>query len=357
VGATEAGFFPAVIYYLTLFVAEEDMGLCYTIVMTATALSGIVGGPIAGLVMTYMAGVMGLDGWRWLFVAEAVPTVVLGLWMLCYLDGEPASARFLDPAERDWLVDRHRRQAEDRDGANAVGGLGAAVRMRWLWVVIGIWLLYSCGYYGIIFWMPLLLKSLGHSSNVAIGFLSSVPYACAAVAMIAVARSSDASRERRLHLALAALSSAAGFFGAVMTHVLFGKVLAPLLFCLCISTAGIYSMFGPYWGIPTAVLSGETAAAGFALINSVGVVGGFVGPWLVGHLTQKTGNYDAALAVFGAMMVASGILALSLDPKIGANGAGPERAPVSRRAVAEEPLRGPERPDPVGRTAGIRAVD
>lgn len=324
VGATEAGFFPGVIYYLTLFVAEEDMGLSYTIVMTATALSGIIGGPMAGLVLTYVDGVAGLQGWRWLFIIEALPTIALGVFMLFYLDADPAHARFLSPDEKEWLVMRQRRQLEarDTDGGDAAAGAGVAAGLRlaastpWLWIIVGVWLLYSCGYYGVIFWMPLLLKSIGGSSDVAVGFLSAVPYVCAAVAMIAVARSSDRTRERRLHLACSAFVAAAGFFAAASMRILVGAALLPLLFCLCVCTAGIYSMFGPYWGIPTALLSGETAAAGFALINSVGVVGGFAGPWLVGNLTEETGNYDAALAVFGVMMVASGTLALCLEKDI-----------------------------------------
>lgn len=324
VGATEAGFFPSVIYYLTLFVAEEDMGLSYTIVMTATALSGIIGGPIAGLVMTYLAGVADFQGWRWLFIIEALPTIALGTFMFFYLDADPAHARFLSPDEKKWLVARQRRQLEarDSDGGDAAADAGVAAGLRlavatpWLWLMVGVWLLYSCGYYGVIFWMPLLLKSIAGSSDVIVGFLSAVPYACAAVAMIAVARSSDRTRERRLHLAFGAFFSAAGFFAAASMRMFVGPALLPLLFCLCVCTAGIYSMFGPYWGIPTALLSGETAAAGFALINSVGVVGGFVGPWLVGNLTQETGNYDAALAVFGVMMVSSGVLALCLDKDI-----------------------------------------
>lgn len=348
VGATEAGFFPGVIYYLTLFVAEEDMGLSYTIVMTATALSGIVGGPLAGLVMTYAGGAGGLEGWRWLFIVEAAPTVALGIFMLFYLDADPAHARFLDHAEREWLVARQRRQhdARDSDGgdvaasAGLAAGLGVALRMRWLWIMVSVWLLYSCGYYGVIFWMPLLLKSLGSSSDVMVGFLSAIPYACAAVAMIAVARSSDASRERRVHLAAGAIVAAAGFFAAASAGAFFSAALPPLLLCLCVSTAGVYSMFGPYWGIPTALLSGETAAAGFALINSVGVVGGFVGPWLVGHLTEETGNYDAALAVFGGMMLASGALALCLDRDIARRdpvAAVTETAPIVPEVVPIDP--------------------
>lgn len=322
VGATEAGFFPAVIFYLTLWFAEEDMGLSYTFVMTSTAFSGILGGPLAGLIMTYLDGFVGVEGWRWLFIAEAVPTIMLGVFMFFYLDGEPATARFLDDEERRWLVARQKRELDRREGRHAVDGLSSALRLPWLWLVIGVWLLYSCGYYGIIFWLPLLLKSLDGMSNVVVGFVSALPYLCAGAGMILVAKSSDRTRERRFHLAISAIVSSIGFFAASSIRSFYGNLFIPILFSLCLAATGIWSMFGPYWGIPTSILSGDTAAAGFALINSVGVVGGYFGPFLVGELTHKYGSYDAALAVFGVMMAMSAFLTLQLKPNIGISTAG-----------------------------------
>ena len=327
VGATEAGFFPAVIYYLTMWCSEEDMGLNYTAVMTSTAVSGIIGGPIAGIILENMDGVIGVRGWRWLFLAEALPTIILGGYMLYYLDGEPKEARFLDLEERTWLTARQRKQEESRDSRHAVNGLSEALRLRWLWVIIGIWLLYSCGYYGIIFWLPLLIHSLGIHSEIIIGFLSAIPYICSAFAMILVARSSDRTLERRLHLALPALFSSIGFFGAAAVHSFFGNQLIPLLTCLSAAAAGVWSMFGPFWGVPTAMLTGDTAAAGFALINSVGVVGGAVGPSIVGWTTDHTGTYDTSLVIFGLMMAVSGTLALLLRVNIGSNRAASNNIP------------------------------
>lgn len=328
VGATESGFFPAVIYYLTQWFAEEDMGLSYTIVMTSTAVSGVIGGPLAGIIMTYMDGSLGIRSWRWLFIAEAIPTILLAVVMLFYLDGDPTKARFLSREEREWLVNRQRTELEARSGNHAVGGLAEALRLRWLWLIIGIWLLYSCGYYGIIFWLPLLLKSVSHLSNVVVGFISALPYLAAGAAMVIVARSSDRLRERRLHLAAAAFVSAVGFFGASAINRLLGEQLPLLLFCLSVAMSGVWAMFGPYWGIPTSILSGETAAAGFALINSTGVIGGYLGPFLVGELTARTGTYDAALALFGMFMVVCGGLALCLRSDIGDQTASQSAAPL-----------------------------
>lgn len=317
VGATESGFFPAVVYYLTLWFAEEDMGLSYTVVMTSTTVSGIIGGPVAGMIMTYLDGLWGVRSWRWLFITEAIPTIILAVVMFFYLDAEPSKARFLTREERDWLVSRQESELEARSGNHAVNGLGQALRLKWLWIIIGIWLLYSCGYYGIIFWLPLLLQSVSHMSNVMVGFVSSIPYLAAGVAMLVVAKSSDRSKERRMHLGLSALLSAIGFFAASAIHSFFGEQLPLLLLCLSVAASGVWAMFGPYWGIPTSILSGDGAAAGFAVINSTGVIGGYLGPFLVGELTEKTGSYDSALALFGVFMVICGILSFSLKPSIG----------------------------------------
>ena len=323
VGATEAGFFPSVLFYLTQWFAEEDMGLSYTIVMTSTAVSGIIGGPLAGVIMTYSNGAFGVEGWRWLFVMEAVPTMLLAVVMGFYLDREPSTARFLDEEEKNWLAMRQKRELERREGRHAVDGLASAIRLPWLWILIGVWLLYSCGYYGIIFWLPLLLKSLEGMSNVVVGFVSALPYFCAGMGMILVAKSSDRTRERRLHLALAAMISAIGFFAASSIRSFYGNVFIPILLTLCLAATGVWSMFGPFNGIPPSILSGDTAAAGFALINSIGVVGGYIGPFLVGELTQSTGSYDAALAVFGGLMTLSALLTLQLKPNIGMSSHGP----------------------------------
>jgi len=224
----------------------------------------------------------------------------------------------LDDEERAWLVERQRKQQESRQETHAVDGLSQALRLRWLWVIIGIWLLYSCGYYGIIFWLPLLLESIvGKQKVLLLGFLSAIPYVSSAVAMVLVARSSDRTLERRMHLALPALFSAIGFFGAGAIHSFFGDRLIPLLICLSAAAAGVWSMFGPFWAVPTSMLSGDVAAAGFALINSIGVVGGAVGPQIVGWTTHNTGTYDTSLVIFGVMMTISGTLALCMRVNLG----------------------------------------
>lgn len=210
--------------------------------------SGIIGAPLAGLIMYYFDGLLGMRGWRWLFIVEAVPTVFLALFMLSHLDAEPRSARFLDDDELKWLAERQQNQETERRTKHAVKGFTHALSLRWLWLIIFVWLLFSASYYGIIFWLPLLIQSLGVKSAIAVGFLSAIPYTCAACGMLLVAHSSDRSYERKMHLALPAFVSAVGFFGCVAVRIFAGNRVPMLLFFLCVAISGIWSMFGPYWG-------------------------------------------------------------------------------------------------------------
>lgn len=396
VGAAEAGFFPSVIYYLTGWFRQVDMGFSYTAIMTSTAVSGVLGGPLAGAILGAVGrwgGAAAGSGWRWLFVLEAAPTMVLAVVLALVLDAGPASARFLTTPERAHLVARQAREAAARTAPPAGAGAGegggdrgllASLRLPWMRLLVAIWLLYSCAYYGLIFWLPLLLQASSVASAVAagaapasdaatapvglsaaaIGLASAVPYTAAAVGMLLVARSSDAACERRLHLAIPSFASAVGFAVAAVAVATAAGV-GWVVMGVSIAAAGCWSLFGPYWAVPTAALSGDTAAAAFAAINSVGVVGGYVGPALVGALVGRggaaaggegggavgseagsaltaaaavaaSGGYAAALGVFGGLMVVVGALALALDPGVGGRaggGGGGRRGGVLRDAA------------------------
>ncbi|GAB0494832.1 hypothetical protein MMPV_006128 [Pyropia vietnamensis] len=382
VGAAEAGFFPSVIYYLTCWFRQVDMGFSYTAIMTSTAVSGVLGGPLAGAILGAVerwGGVTAGSGWRWLFVLEAAPTMVLAVVLALVLDAGPVDARFLTTPERAHLVARQAREAAARaaraappagagegDDAGGDGGLLAALRLPWMRLLVAMWFLYSCAYYGLIFWLPLLLQASSVASApaavvtptsdaapvglsaAAIGVASAIPYTAAAFGMLIVARSSDAACERRLHLAIPSFASAVGFAVAAVAVATTAGV-GWVVVGVSIAAAGCWSLYGPYWAIPTAALSGDTAAAAFAAINSVGVVGGYVGPALVGALVGRGGatrggeggalgsasstltaaaavaastGYAAALGIFGGLMIVVGGLALALHPGIGSRGEG-----------------------------------
>jgi len=380
VGAAEAGFFPSVIYYLTGWFRQTDMGFSYTAIMTSTAVSGVVGGPLAGAILGAVARAGGAAGWRWLFVLEAAPTLLLAAVLAATLDAGPADARFLTPPERDHLVARQAREVAARSappptangegggGAAAAagggdGGLLAALGLPWMRLLVAIWLLYSCAYYGLIFWLPLLLKASSATSaatgaaasdvapsglsSAVIGLACAVPYTAAAVAMLAVARSSDAAVERRLHLAVPSFASAVGFVVAAVA-VASAAGVGWVVLGVSLAAAGCWSLFGPYWAVPTAALSGDTAAAAFAAINSVGVVGGYIGPALVGALVgtgaaapeggrgtaaevtvaatrAASSGFARSLGVFAGLMVVVAGLALALDGRVGGRSRGGER--------------------------------
>lgn len=313
-GAAQAAFFPSTVYYLTLWFSQAEMALTYATVRTATAASGIVGGFLAGTIMRYTDHFSNVRGWRWMFALEAAPAFALALIMLLVLDSEPSHATFLNIEEREWLACRQRTGRDDSTARESGSGNGLihALRLPWLWLLIAIWLLYSCGYYGVIFWLPLLIKSMGTNDELKVGLLSAIPYVAAVGTMLVVARSSDRSGERRMHLAGCAYLAAGGFFSAAAIHARYENTKAPLLACLSVAAAGVWAMFGPYWAIPTAMLSGDSAAAAFAVINSVGVLGGFIGPWLVGVIREKTGSFNGALVAFGVILSLSGTLSLCL---------------------------------------------
>lgn len=306
-GAAQAPFFPSIVYYLTQWYTPGEMAVAYAKVRTATAVSGIIGGPLAGAIMH-------VSNWRWLFALEAVPAFIITIALLIALDADPSQARFLNTDERAWLL-RHVRSLrphEDTAGTDRLSArLSAAVRTRGLWTLVLVWLLYSCGYYGVIFWLPLLIGSSA-SSPLAVGLLSAVPYSAAVVSMLVVARSSDRTGERRAHIAGSATFGAVGFFCAAGVARFGGTATTPMLACLSAAAAGVWAMFGPFWAIPTGLFKGDAAAAGFALINSVGVLGGFVGPWLVGVIKERTGSYDEALAAFGGILLLSAAVSLCL---------------------------------------------
>lgn len=304
-GVAEAGFFPGMILYLTFWFPASERAKVVAQFMTATAMAGVIGGPLSGLLLN-LDGQLGLAGWKWLFVVEGVPAVLLGIVVLFYLTDRPEQATWLSADERAWLV---RRMDEDRRGRADTGHatLGAAFMSPKVWLCIGIYFLLTCGMYGISFWLPQILKGLAGWSDLAIGFIAAIPYMAAAVAMVFVGAHSDRTGERRWHLALPMFAASVGLF-------LSGLTTQPALAILALSlaAAGIWGGFGPFWALPTSWLAGPAAAGGIALINSLGNLGGFVGPQLIGRLTERTHDFGLALTVLAVCPLLAGLIALSV---------------------------------------------
>jgi len=305
-GVAEAGFFPGMILYLTYWFPASQRAKAIAQFMTATAIAGVIGGPLSGSLLA-LNGRLGLAGWQWLFLMEGIPSILLGVVVFFYLTDLPEQAHWLTDTERGWLVARMQAEREARTGAGHDATLAAAFSTPRVWLFALIYFTIVVGFYGIAFWLPQILKNLSGLPDVAIGFIAAIPYVIAAIVMVVVGASSDRTGERRYHVGLPLLAgSAALVLSATTTH----PVLA--LLTLTLAAAGIWGALGPYWALPTTYLSGTAAAGGIALINSIGNLGGFFGPSMIGWVRQQTGSFSLALLVLAAAPLLACLLVLSL---------------------------------------------
>jgi ACS family tartrate transporter-like MFS transporter len=307
-GAAEAGFFPGIVLYFTYWFPAPERARAVAQFSTASMAAGIVGAPLSGLLLS-MRGAAGLDGWQWLFLVEGVPAVVLGLVALVYLADGPERARWLPDEERAWLIEalRRERAQPSRPHADTLR-TGLFDRAVWRFALV-LFLIVSSGY-GFSFFLPQIVKRLSGASDLGVGLWSALPFLIAGAGMIAVAAHSDRTGERRWHVALSAWLAATGLAAsswAPTAQVSFA--------CLCIGAIGLYSATPPFWSLPTAFLRGEGAAAGIGLINAVGNLGGFTGPYLMGWLNSATGDFTVGLRLLAAAAVMSGIVVLSSNSR------------------------------------------
>jgi len=302
-GAAEAGFFPGIILYLTRWFPANERARAVAWFMTATALAGVVGGPISGLLL-YLGGIGGLAGWQWLFLLEGIPAVGLGVAVLLWLPERPADARWLTSDEQREIEAAVRAEHDAiRDSAHQT--LRPALMSGRVWLLALIYFTIVISFYGISLWLPQIVQSFAHVSDLEVGFLSAIPYVAAAIGMVIVAARSDRRGERGLYIALSALAGAAGFLAAASLH---GG--AASLVALSVAAFGVWSTVGPFWTFPPRFLVGPAAAGGIALINSVGNIGGFVGPYLLGSIRDHTGSFAVGLRVLAGFLVLTAILAL-----------------------------------------------
>jgi MFS family permease len=304
-GAAEAGFFPGIIYCLTRWFPARDRARAIAGFMTAVVIAGIVGGPVSGVLLS-LDGVGGLAGWQWLFLVEGVPAIALGFVVLRVLPEQPSEARWLTPAEQLALTTQLAEEAAVEGSVHSIRGALTSGRM---WLLAAVYFTIPVELYALSFWLPQIVKSVSGVSDLQVGVLSAIPYAVAAVAMVLVGRHSDRTGERRWHIAV---SAAVG--GAALALTGFARGVVPAIVLLSLATAGLASMLGPFWALATSFLGGIGAAAGIALVNSVGNVGGFVGPNIVGYVREATRDFAAGLAIVGAILVGGGVLVLAVNP-------------------------------------------
>ncbi len=303
-GAAEAGFFPGIILYLSYWFPARRRAAVTAVFMAAAPLSTALGSPISGALLE-MHGLYGLAGWQWMFLIEAFPALVLGVVVLFYMTDRPEKARWLTDEERDWLVGTM--------NAEQAGKAGTANHSVWRGLadirVLALSMVYfgtSAGLYTLGIWSPQIIKEFGLTA-MEVGFVNALPAVVAVVAMVFWARHSDRADERTWHVVGACLVAAAGLIFAGMATTLVAVMLA-----LTLVNVGISSSKPPLWSMPTLFLSGSAAAAGIATINSIGNLGGFVGPTMIGWIKDMTGSFLGGLYFVAGLLVLSAALTLAL---------------------------------------------
>jgi MFS transporter, ACS family, tartrate transporter len=303
-GAAEAGFFPGIIFYLTLWFPGVYRGRIVGWFMAAIPLSSVFGSPVSGWILG-MDGAGGLAGWQWLFILEAVPAVVLSVVVWFYLTDRPADAHWLEPDERAWLDARLAAEIKQKEDVHGLSVVQALLNPR----VLALSLVYFgavAANYGTGFWLPQIVKGFG-LTNLATGFVSAAPYVVGTIGMIYWGRRSDAKMERKGHAAVAFAIAAIGIAGSTLVDSALLKMVA-----LSFGAFGVFAVLPVFWTFPTAFLSGAAAAAGIAAINSIGNLAGFFGPFIMGWLKDVTGDFSAGLWVIAACAVMGLVIVLIL---------------------------------------------
>jgi ACS family tartrate transporter-like MFS transporter len=304
-GFAEAGFFPGVILYLTYWFPARERARTVAWFMTGSPIAGVLGGPLSGAMLRYLDQVWDLRGWQWLFLLEGLPAVILGFITLRFLTDRPAQAKWLSTEERAWLSEQMAHEETTLASRHGLTSLRALGDPR-VWLLILLYFTVAAGSNSFGFYLPTFLQTRFPSFNeFQLGLLAAVPNVCAVAVMIVNGMHSDRTGERRLHVAVPAFLSAAGW-------TLFARTESPALglIALALMQMGIMSMLPTFWTLPTALLSGTAAAGGIALINSVGNLGGFAGPNIVGQIKSITGEFTHGLLAIAAIMVVGGFLAL-----------------------------------------------
>jgi MFS transporter, ACS family, tartrate transporter len=308
-GVAEAGFFPGIILYLSLWFPAKQRAIAAAWFMAAAPISTAIGSPISGAIME-LPSVLGLADWQMLYVIEALPAIVLGLVVLKFLTDSPSQAQWLRPEERQWLIAKLEAETgiKKAQSGHAAGAMAALRDAR----VLALALIYfgtSAGLYTLGLWVPLIIRQFGFTP-LETGLLSGIPSVVAVIAMILWAKHSDKTEERTWHVVIPCVLGCIGFIFAGQANTALFVVIA-----LVVVNIGISAAKAPLWAMPSVFLSGAGAAAGIAMINSIGNLGGFVGPFLIGWLKGVTGSFAAGLYVVGATLALSALITLLLSRK------------------------------------------
>jgi MFS transporter, ACS family, tartrate transporter len=303
-GAAEAGFFPGIILYMKNWFPATARARAVALFMTANPLAGMIGGPISGALLGIHQ--FGLAGWQWMFLVEGVPAVVLAGVVLVTLHDEPGSATWLTAEQKLWLCETLQREREQHAIISQRDLWGTTVKLSWqILLLTVVYFGLTASAYGLILWLPTYIHSLTTLSNGGIGFVSVIPYVASAIAMVLVGMSSDRTVKHRLHLAGSALSGAVFLLIAAYT-----TSIIPGLTFLTLSLMATLCMQGPFWATATSLMSGMAAAAGIAVINSLGNLGGFFGPYIIGQKRSSGAGFRGGMLLLAATLAVAAIISL-----------------------------------------------
>lgn len=308
-GVAEAGLAPGLLLYLTYWFPSYRRARMTVLWFIAIPISGMIGGPLSGLIMDRMSGVHGWFGWQWMFVIEAIPTVLVGLLVLAVLKDSVQDANWLTQDEKNLVKQELAQDNQHKEGHASVKEFVADKR---LWLLAGIYFCVVMGQYAITFWLPTLIRNSGISDNWHIGLLTSLPYMCAIVVMILAGRSGDHFQERRWHLIIPMCAGAL----ALTFATLFASNLTLSLICLCIAASGVLTASSLFWMLPTNFLGGVSAAAGIAAVNSFANLAGFCSPYLIGWVTTNTGSNAIGMFLITTVLIFGASLVLRVPAKL-----------------------------------------
>jgi MFS transporter, ACS family, tartrate transporter len=309
-GVAEAGFFPGIILCLTRWFPLAHRARAFALFITAAPAAGIIGAPISTLLLR-LDGVAHLAGWKWLFIGEGAPSIILGIATFFFLTDSPEEAHWLSPPEREWLVAEVSAQHHHAHATH----LAHAFRSVAVWMLAAIYFAMSVAFYALTLWLPIVVKSLTRSGDLSVIALTTIPYILAAICMLLVARSSDLTGERKWHLIVSLIVAAIAFIASATLN---NPILS--LIAIFLSTGFVWGTVAPFWTFPAFLLRGTAAAGGIAFINSVGAVGGFTGPYIMGLARDLTHSFRAALLITGALLILAAIIAsrLKAPPRVAA---------------------------------------
>ncbi len=307
-GFAEAGFFPGIILYLTYWFPAARRARTVAWFMTAIAVANVVGGPLSGAIMQFADGWSGWEGWRWLFVLEALPSLVAGVVVFFWLPDGPASATWLSTQEQRLVVEAIAADHTSRSTSADVHGIRAALLDGRVWALAFVYLTTAIALYGVNFWMPTIIQEFGiaRTDFLRVGLISAIPWGLAGVAMVVVGAHSDRTGERRWHTAGSLLATGIGL-GALAA---IGQAPVPSVVALTVITCGVLACLASFWSLATGILGPTAAAAGIALINSVGNLGGHFGPDLIGRIRDATGTSGSAFVTLAVLAAAGAVVTI-----------------------------------------------